>query len=105
MFHERNPYNVADLKWGIRLQKEPMPISKFAQDMLEQTEIICEDVRKNTMQAYIKYKAYFDKKANCPKLMEDYVYIIQSKADCQGSRILLTEFHWGGPYIIEKALP
>ena len=26
--------------------------------------MICEDVRKNSMQVYIKYKAYCDKKAN-----------------------------------------
>ena len=32
--------------------------------------MIRQDVRKNAMQAYIKYKAYYDKKANSPKLKE-----------------------------------
>ena len=63
-------------------------------------------VRKNTMQAYIKYKTYYDKKANVSKLKEaDYVYILQPKADHPGSKIPFTEFRWVGPYIIEKALP
>ena len=59
-------------------------------------------VRKNIMQAYIKYKAYYDKKASGSKLKEaDYVYTLQPKSDHQGSKIPFTEFRWIGPYIIE----
>ena len=105
-FHGRIPYNIPDLKWGIRPQQQPIPNSQIAQKVLEQTEMIHQDVRKNTMQAYLKYKAYYDKKANASKLKEaDYVYILQPKADHQGSKIPFTEFWWVGPYIIEKALP
>ena len=106
VFHGRIPYKVLDLKLGIRPQQQPIAISRIAQDFLEQTEMIHQDVRKNTMQAYIKYKAYYDKKANASKLKEtDFVYILQPKADHQGSKILFTEFRWIGPYFIEKVLP
>ena len=106
VFHGRIPYNILDLKMGIRPQEQPIPTSQIAQDILDQTEMIHQDVRKNTMQAYIKYKAYYDKKANASKLKEaDYVYILQPKADHQGSKIPFTEFRWVGPYIVEKALP
>ena len=105
-FHGRIPYNVLDLKMGIRPQQQPIPTSQIAQEFLEQTEMIHQDVRKNTMQAYIKYKAYNDKKANASKLKEaDYVYILQPKADHQGSKIPFTDFRWIGPYTIEKLLP
>ena len=58
------------------------------------------------MQAYIKYKAYYDKKANASKLKQsEYVYILQPKADHQGSKIPFADFWWIGPYIIEKVLP
>ena len=91
---------------GIRPQHQPIPTSQTAQNILEQTEMIHQDVRKNTMQAYIKYKAYYDKKANASKLKEaDYVYILQPKVDHQGSKIPFTDFRWVGPYIVEKALP
>ena len=91
---------------GIRPQQQPIPTSQIAQEVLEQTEMIHQDVRKNTMQAYIKYKAYYDKKTNASKLKEaDYVYILQPKADHPGSKIPFTEFRWVGPYIIEKTLP
>ena len=60
---------------GIRPQNIPSPDSEIAQDVLEQTEIIFQDVRRNAMQAYIKYKAYYDKKANASKFKQsDYVY-------------------------------
>ena len=95
-----------DLKLGIRPQQQSIPTSQIAQEVLEQTEMIHQDVRKNIMQAYIKYKAYYDKKANASKLKEaDYVYILQPKADHQGSKIPFTEFRRIGPYIIEKVLP
>ena len=64
-----------------------------------------QDVRKNTVQAHIKYKAYYDKKANASKLKEaEYVYILQPKADYQGSKNPFTEFRWIGPYTMEKVL-
>ena len=68
--------------------------------------MIHQDVRKNTMQAYIKYKTYYGKKANASKLKEaEYVSILQSKVDHQGSKIPFTEFRWIGPCFIAKVLP
>ena len=80
--HGRIPYNALGLKLGIRPQQQPIPTSQIAQVVLDQTEMIHQDVRKNSMQAYNKYKAYYDKKANASKLKEaDYVDILQPKAD------------------------
>ena len=74
--------------------------------MLEQTETIFRDVRKNAMQPYIKYKAYYGGKANASKLKQaNYVFILQPKADHQGSKNPFTDFRWIGPYNIEKVLP
>ena len=58
------------------------------------------------MQAYIKDKAHYDKKANASKHKKaDYVYILQQKANYHGSKIPFREFRWIGPYIIKKVLP
>ena len=77
---------------GIRLQKIPSPDLQIAQDVLEQTEITFQNVRKNAMQAYIKYKAYYDKKANASKLKQaEYVFVLQPKADHQGSKNPFTD--------------
>ena len=106
VFHGRIPYNILDLKMGIRPRKIPPPDSQIAQDVFEQTEAIFQDVRKSAMQTYIKYKAYYDRKANASRLKQaDYVCILQPKADHQRSKIPFTDFRWIGPYIIEKVLP
>ena len=57
VFHGRIAYNLLDLETGIRPKTIPAPDSQIAQDVLEQTEMTFQDVRKNAMQAYIKYKA------------------------------------------------
>ena len=54
VFHGHIPYNILDLKMGILPQKNPSPVSEIAQDFLEQTETIFQDVRRNAMKAYIK---------------------------------------------------
>ena len=51
VFHGRIPYNILDLKLGIRPQKQPNSTSQIAQDVLDQTEMIHQDVRENAMQA------------------------------------------------------
>ena len=56
VLHRRIPYNIPGLKNGIRPRKIPSPDSQIAQDVLEQTELIFQDVCKKAMQAYIKYK-------------------------------------------------
>ena len=106
IFHGRIPSNIPDLKMGIRQQKIPSPDSQNAPDALEQTEIIFQDVRIFAMQAYIKHKAYYDKKAKASKLRHtDYVFILQPKADHQGSKNPFTDFRWIGPYFIENVSP
>ena len=76
-FHGRTPYKILALKLRISPQQQPFPTTQIAQDVLDQTEMIHQDVRKNAMQAYIKYKAYYDKKINASKLKEaDYVYVL-----------------------------
>ena len=106
VFHGRIPYNASDLKLGIRPQQQSIPTLQIAQVVLNLTEMIHQGVRKKAMQAYIKYKAYYDKKANASKLKKaDYVYVLQPRADDRGSKLPFTEFRWIGPYIIEKVLP
>ena len=35
IFHGRIPYNILDIKLGIRPQQAPIPISQIAQDVVE----------------------------------------------------------------------
>ena len=106
VFHGLIPYNISDSKTRICPQQQPIPTSQIAQDVLHQTEMIHQDVCKNAMQAYTKYKAHYNKKTNASKLKEaDYVYVSRPKTAHRESKIPFTEFRWIGPYIIEKVLP
>ena len=58
------------------------------------------------MQPYLKYKAYYDRKAKAAPLeTTDYCYILNPKADTQATKIPFREFRWCGPYKREKVLP
>ena len=46
VFHGRIPYKIFDVKMGIRPQKILSPDSQIGQNVLEQTEMIFQDVRK-----------------------------------------------------------
>ena len=69
-FQEGNCYIISDLTLRIRPQQALIPNSQIAQDVLDQTQLIYQDVRRNANQAFIKYKTYYDKKANASKLKE-----------------------------------
>ena len=58
------------------------------------------------MQSYIKYNRYYEKNAKAsPSKEKEYCFILQLKADHQGSKIPFRDFRWIGPYLVEKVLP
>ena len=58
------------------------------------------------MQSYLKYKAYYDRKAKAAPLeTTDYCYILNPNADTQATKIPFREFRWCGSYKVEKVLP
>ena len=75
---------MLDVKLGIRSQPTPIPNSQTAEDVVDQTHMLYQDIRRNTTQVYIKYKAYYDKKANASRLKQAYyLYVWQPQADHQ----------------------
>ena len=58
------------------------------------------------MQSYLKYKEYYDRKAKAAPLQEkDFCFVLQPKADTQGSKIPVRDFRWTGPFVVQKVLP
>ena len=93
VFHGGIPYNILDLKLGIIPQQQPIPTPQIAQEVLEQTELINQDVRKNIMQAYIKYKAHYDKKPTLQNLKKQITYTSCSrKRIIKAAKFLLQNF-------------
>ena len=89
VFHGRILYNILDLKPAIRPQQPPIPTSQIAQEVLEQTEMIHQDVRKNTMQAYNNTKPIMTKRPTLQNLKKQITYI-----SCSRKRIIkAAKFH------------
>ena len=68
MNHGGVPYHFPGLKMDIRPQRIPTLKSQNAEDVLKQTEMVFHDIHNNTMQAYIKYKEYYDKRPNASQV-------------------------------------
>ena len=106
VFHGRVPHNILDQKLGLRFNPNITPTTSFAEELLRRTKLLYDKTKKNVMQSYIKYKRYYHKKAKASPLKEkDYFFILQPKADHQGSKIPFPDFRWIGPYLVEKILP
>ena len=106
VLHGRIPYNVLDHKLGNNPNKDFLPTTEFAEELQQRTKVLIDKTKHNIMQSYLKYKEYYDRKAKAAPLSEqDFCFILQPKADNQGSKIPFREYLWIGPYRIEKVLP
>ena len=105
VFHGRVPHNILDHKHGLHFNPNIAPTTDFADELLRITKFLFDKTKKNVMQSYIRYKKYYDKKAKASPLKEkDYCFMLQPKADHQGSKIPFRDFRWIGPYLKEKVL-
>ena len=106
VFHGRVPHIILDHKHGLRFNPNIAPTTDFSEELLHRTKILYDKTKKNVIQFYIKYKNCYDKKAKAsPSKEKDYCFILQPKADHQGSKIPFRDFRWIGPYLVEKVLP
>ena len=68
-----------------------------AEEIRRTTSILHDKTKKNIMQSYLKYKAYYDRKANAsPLAVDDHCFVLNPKADTQATKIPFREFRWVG---------
>ena len=106
VFHGRIPYNILDHKLGNNPNEPINPTTEFADEIQNRTKILIDKTKQNIMQSYIKYKEYYDRKAKAAPLKEnDYCFVLQPKADHQGSKIPFRDYRWVGSFMVQKILP
>ena len=106
VFHGRVPYNVLDLKYGLKPQPPTTINHEIAEEVLQQTRQILNQSQQALMQAYVRHKRYYDRKAPAnPLVVNDYCYALHPKAHSQATKLPFREYLWTGPYIVVKALP
>ena len=106
VLHGRIPYKVLDHKLGINPNEQINPTTEFADEIQNRTKILIDKTKQNIMQSYIKYKEYYDHKAKAAPLKEnEYCFVLQPKADHQGSKTPFRDYRWVGPFTVQKLLP
>ena len=106
MFHGRIPYNILDHKLGNNPNEQINPTTEFAEEIQNRTKILIDKTKQNIIKSYIKYKEYYDRKAKAAPLKENKCcFVLQPKADHQGSKIPFKDYCWVGPFIVQKVLP
>ena len=106
VFHGRIPYNILDHKLGNNPNEKINPTTEFAEEIQYRTKILIDKTKQNIMQSYIKYKEYYDRKAKAAPLKEnEYCFVLQHKADNQGSKKPFRDYRWVGPFVVQKVLP
>ena len=106
VFHGRIPYNILDHKLGNNPNEKINPTTEFAEEIQNRTKILIDKTKQNIMQSYIKYKEYYDRKVKAAPLKEnEYCFVLQPKADNQGSKIPFRDYRWVGPFVVQKVLP
>ena len=105
IFHGRVPYNILDHRLGLNPNQKVLPTTDFAEEFQRRSQILIDKTKKNNMQSHLKHKEFFDRKAKAAPLEKGhFCFIIQPLADHQCSKIPFRDFHWIGPYVIEKVL-
>ena len=101
VFHGRIPFNILDHKLGNNPNEQINPTTEFAEEIQNRRKILIDKTKQNIMQSYIKYKENYDRKAKAAPLKEnDYCFVLQPKADHQGSKIPFRDYRWVGPFVV-----
>ena len=88
VFHGTIPHNTLDYKLGYIPNPQYTPQTDIAKEIQRRMEILKDHTKKKIKQSYLKYKAYYDRKAKAvPLTTTDNCYILNPKADTQAKKI------------------
>ena len=68
VFNGRIPHNILDYKLGYNPNPKYQPQTDIAEEIQRRMKILLDQTKKNIMQSYLKYKAYYDRKAKASPL-------------------------------------
>ena len=103
VFHGRIPFNALDLKFGnpLKCETTETDITRLVDQVNEKYR----QVNDNILQAYQKYKRYYDRKAQAlPLKVNDFTFLLNPKLTTQSDKINFSDFKWEGPFKVNKVL-
>ena len=95
VFHGRVPYNTLDLKFTNPLQSRNVPVD--LQKLLDSVNEKYKQTQSHILEAFHKYKHYYDRKAQAAPLnVNDFTIQLNPKLSNQSAKISFHEFIWAG---------
>ena len=77
VFHGRIPYNILDIKLGLKPEWNNDDNKDLTDVLQEQVAEVHQAAKDNLMQCYLKCKRYYEKKAAAtPLKVNDYCYVL-----------------------------
>ena len=79
VFHGRIPHNILDYKLGYNPNPRYQPQTDIAEEIQKRMRTLLDQTKKNIMQSYLKYKAYYDRKAKAARWRQQItaIFLIQ----------------------------
>ena len=103
VFHCRIPYNILDHKLGNNPNEQIILTTEYAEDIQNRTILLIDKTKQNVVHSHLKCKEYYDRKAKAAPLKEnDYCFVLQPRADHQGSIMPFRDYRLVGPFIVQK---
>ena len=100
VFLDKLPHNI--LYHNTRLRSNPNVLSAtdFADELFRTTKLSYDKTKKRPAVLHQR-KRYYDKRAKVSTLkVKEYCFILQTKAEHQGSKICFRDFRWIEPYLV-----
>ena len=105
VFHGRVPYNVLDLKFGLKSSQNKDPTTDVGEESVQKTRMIHDSLSKHLLHSYIRHKQYYDKKASAhPLAVTDNCCALHPQANNHGSKLPFREYLWTEPFVVVKTL-
>ena len=103
VFYGRIPFNTLDLKFSNSLKCETT--ETYTAKLVDQVNEKYKQVDDNILQAYHKYKRYYDRKAQAlPLKVYDFAFLLNPKVTTQSHKIAFNQFKWEGFFKVVEFL-
>ena len=103
LFHGTVPFTALELKFSNTLQYQTQETD--LPKLIDQVNEKDKQVSNNILQAYHKYKRYYDRKAQAsPLKVNDFVFLLNPKITDHSDKIAFNNFKWEGPFKVVKVL-
>ena len=103
VFHGRIPFNALDFKFSnpLKCETTETDIAK----LIDQVNEKYKQVNDNILEAYHKFKRYYDRKAQAiPLKVNDFIFLLNPKLTTQSDKIAFNHFKWEGPFKVVNVL-